>query len=156
MSVTNYKNFIIHDDGNTEHASFMFRDIDGLKQYLGSDTKIIEICSSYGESLEERTKIFKEIIDNYQDYVILTTNCISTLEFPEAEYNDPFGKPEDRDPNKKDINTEAVQVRDEALLLGLGFVDINFYVNYEFSNAFMYANEAAKPYLEYLYGKRSK
>ena len=151
MKLRDYKNFKINDtkEGQT---SFMMADISALKEHIGVDTKLVEICSFYAETEEEKTKIFYELIDEYKDCVILTCDCISTLEFPDKEYNDPFS--EDKTPDKKDIDVDFIKERDKKLLEGLGFVDINFYINYEFKTAYMYANEAAKPFLEYLYGKR--
>lgn len=142
---------MINDSGEKD-TSFMMEDIAALRDHLNLDTKIIHVCSFYAATEEAKAQIFKEVIEQYNDCIILTTDCLSIIEFPEALYNDPFEGV--RDPNKKDIDVPAIKARDKKLLESVGFRDINFYVNYEFKNAYMYQNEVAKPLFDYLDGKR--
>ena len=145
---TNYKGFIIDDTGKS-NGSFMMQDIYNLVCHLKIMNPVIEIVNYDAGNEEEKISIFKEIFEKYKGCIILTTNYISTKEFQEAEYNDPFDKC--KDPNKKDIDVEFVTERNRKLLERLGFVDINFYVQYEFKTAYLLNNnESAKEILKHL------
>ena len=127
--------------------SFMQQDLVSVLIELGIDTKLIDLYNHYSNSKEERINSLKEVIEQNKDYLICTTACISTIEFPESEYYcEEIDRVSEEDKkNKKPIPFKESIKRECEFLESLGFECINEWVGYEFQLAYLYTgNEIGK------------
>ena len=115
--------------------SFMVGDVAGILEELNSDAKIVKLKYQYNENLK------KELDDYFAEHKLdNTVFCIaayvSTKEFPTDEYycgNEGTGK--------KPLPLIEVLERDSKVLKECGFINVNEFIKYENSVAFIYPNE---------------
>lgn len=126
-------------------ASFMIREISSYLLSHNDTAKIVNIYKHVGPEEEQAAKI-REVLDKYKNnnVVICTDAYISDEEFPDAEW---YLK--DAEPGKKPIPVLEVLNRKSKMLESLGFVDVNWYVGYEYKRAFIYPNEAGKKVIDH-------
>lgn len=145
-----FKGWKNEDDINNE--MFMVRDLFGVLTAMGRTDATVIVILNYNGTQEEKAEALKDIIslfDSKDDVVILTWAYVSTKEFTELEYYNQYNKNEDyikesKEANKKPIPYNEIIERESKLLESVGFIDFNFYVNYEFSNAYLYGNSLGK------------
>ena len=128
-------------------ASFMIRDISSYLLLYNDTAKIVNIYKHVGPEREQVAKI-REVLDKYKNnnVVICTDAYISCEEFPVSEW---CLEVRDAEPGKKLLPVKEVVKRESKILESLGFVDVNWYVGYEYKRAFIYPNEAGKKVIEY-------
>lgn len=121
-------------------VDFLQQDIMGFLMYFCKSARLVNIVNHEGTH-EEAEELIKDVIEKYDDEntIIFTTAYISTVEFPEDKYylNTPVF-PEDK--GKKCIPMNEVLDRESKFISSLGFIDVNFYTNYEYKVAFIYGN----------------
>ena len=123
-------------------VDFLCQDIMGFLMSLGKSARLINILNHEGTH-EEVTELIKDAIEKYDDgnTVIFTTAYLSTIEFPREEYYlDMPSLANEKKKGKKPIPMEEVLDRESKFISSLGFVDVNFYTNYEYKIAFIYNN----------------
>lgn len=115
-------------------SSFMTEDIAGVLKELGSDAEIVELKYEYNDNLK---KEFDEYFATHksENAVFCTTAYASIKEFPLDKYY--LGNMGEGD---KPLPLEETLERDSKVLKECGFIDINNFVNYEYSVAFVYPN----------------
>ena len=123
-------------------VEFLQQDIMVFLMYLGKSARLVNIINHDGTH-EEVEELIKEVIEKYDDEntIIFTTAYISTVEFSEEKYYiDMPGITQDMKKGKKRIQMNEVLDRESRFLSSLGFIDVNFYTNYEYKVAFIYGN----------------
>ena len=123
-------------------VDFLHQDIIGFLMHLGKSARLVNIINHEGTH-EEVEELIKDVIEKYDDgdTIIFTTAYISTVEFPrEKYYLDIPGFPENKKKGKKCIPMYEVLNRESEFISSLGFIDVNFYTNYEYKIAFIYGN----------------
>ena len=123
-------------------VDFLHQDIMGFLMYLGKPARLVNIINHEGTH-EEVEELIKDVIEKYDDgdTIIFTTAYISTVEFPrEKYYLDIPGFPENKKKGKKCIPMYEVLDRESEFISSLGFIDVNFYTNYEYKIAYIYDN----------------
>ena len=110
---------------------------------LGMDlekTPLFYICSNEGTQEIKLESLKKALygIDK-ENTVIISDAYVSTIEFPEEKYQ-----------TIDNIPVDKILKRESELLETLGFININFYVQYEYKVAFIYGNELGKQIINYL------
>ena len=123
-------------------VDFLCQDIMGFLMFLGKSARLINILN-HEVTYEEVTELIKDAIEKYdaRDTIIFTTAYISTVEFPrEKYYLDIPGFPENKKKGKKCIPMYEVLDRESEFISSLGFIDVNFYTNYEYKIAYIYDN----------------
>ena len=123
-------------------VDFLHQDIMGFLMYLRKPARLVNIINHEGTH-EEVEELIKDVIEKYDDgnTVIFTTAYISTVEFPrEKYYLDIPGFPENKKKGKKCIPMYEVLDRESEFISSLGFIDVNFYTNYEYKIAYIYDN----------------
>lgn len=138
------------DDETIVHESFMIHDILGILSAMGrNDSTLIFIQNYYGTQ-EEKANSIKEVLslfDNKEDVAILSWAYVSTDEFPEDKYYDQNNICQKMDGirhNKKPIPFDEVIERESKLLEGLDFININKFIGYEYSEAYLYNNSLGR------------
>ena len=142
-------NNMINFDKNIDYTgkvSFLVGDIIGFMKSLNMDdgTYIMNIYNYSGD--ESDFEQVKKMIDDHKDSacIICTTACASMIEFPESDYTlDTIDEP-----NKKLVPLDVVIPRETERLESCGFVDFNFYTQYENQRAMIYPNELGLEILE--------
>ena len=136
------------------NSCFVENDIAYLMDKLNIDKRIIFI-NQYAD-LEEKGDKFtrlKKVLDalnndpEFKDSIILINSYVSCTEYPREEY---YLNESEKDDNKKLLPLNDILKEYEEKFVNLGFVNINNLVEYEYQEAFMYNNEAAKEVLEYI------
>lgn len=124
---------------------FLYQDILGTLLDLNlntQDVRIVNIINHEG-SVEEVTQQIREVIDHYNNdnTVIITSAYISTVEFSRDKYyiDGPYLKEEDKI-GKEEIPVDEILERECNLLYSLGFINVNYYTQYELKEAFIYGN----------------
>ena len=123
-------------------VDFLHQDIMGFLMYLGKPARLVNIINHEGTH-EEVEELIKDVIEKYDDgnTIIFTTAYISTVEFPEEKYYiDIPGIPQEKKKGKKRIPMNEVLDRESKFISSLGFIDVNFYTNYEYKIAYIYDN----------------
>ena len=123
-------------------VDFLHQDIIGFLMHLGKSARLVNIINHEGTH-EEVEELIKDVIEKYDDgdTIIFTTAYISTVEFPrEKYYLDIPGFPENKKEGKKCIPMYEVLDRESEFISSLGFIDVNFYTNYEYKIAYIYDN----------------
>ena len=123
-------------------VDFLHQDIIGFLMHLGKSARLVNIMNHEGTH-EEVEELIKDVIEKYddRDTIIFTTAYISTVEFPrEKYYLDIPGFPENKKKGKKCIPMYEVLDRESEFISSLGFIDVNFYTNYEYKIAYIYDN----------------
>ena len=123
-------------------VDFLHQDIIGFLMHLGKSARLVNIINHEGTH-EEVEELIKDVIEKYDDgdTIIFTTAYISTVEFPrEKYYLDIPGFPENKKKGKKCIPMYEVLDRESEFISSLGFIDVNFYTNYEYKIAYSYGN----------------
>ena len=152
-----YKNW---DENVTDigRESFMVQDVLGLLMRMNrKDTTLVLIQNYYGTK-EEKENAIKELLslfDGKEDVAILTWAYVSTDEFKEDEYYDTESYNKEYikksiEEGKKPIPWDEVIERESKLLESLGFYDINHFVQYEYSKAYLYGNKLGKEVINYI------
>lgn len=123
--------------------SFIENDVAWAMAAIGMDTAKVPLFYIYTNegSEEQKTEAIKSVLYgiNPDNCVIITDAYVSTVEFPEEKYG-----------SIENVPVNKILERESNLLKTLGFIDINFYVQYEFKVAFIYGNENGKKIVEYL------
>lgn len=142
-------------DGN-----FMISDICGAIYYeiIPIISEVTLVCINGYDGLnhnplnqDEKKKIIEYCLDLFKDNnncIICTTAYVSTSEFPETEWEIDPEKAEKY--GKKLIDVESVVERDGKVLQELGFININFYVDYTTKEAYVYGNDLGQIVYNYL------
>ena len=123
-------------------VDFLHQDIIGFLMHLGKSARLVNIINHEGTH-EEVEELIKDVIEKYDDgdTIIFTTAYISTVEFPEEKYYlNTSIFPKDKKNGKKCIQVYEVLDRESKFISSLGFIDVNFYTNYEYKIAFIYGN----------------
>ena len=123
-------------------VDFLHQDIIGFLMHLGKSARLVNIINHEGTH-EEVEELIKDVIEKYDDgnTVIFTTAYISTVEFPEEKYYiDMPGIIQDMKKGKKRVPMNTVLDRESKFISSLGFIDVNFYTNYEYKIAYIYDN----------------
>ena len=123
-------------------VDFLHQDIIGFLMHLGKSARLVNIINHEGTH-EEVEELIKDVIEKYDDgnTIIFTTAYISTVEFPrEKYYLDIPGFPENKKKGKKCIPIDEVLDRESKFISSLGFINVNFYTNYEYKIAYIYDN----------------
>ena len=135
---------------------FLVADIIGTLKHLNcAEGVTIMRIISYEGSMEEKEKGIKDIVemaslmDTWQTpYIVCTDAYISKDEYPESKYvlKSKYGlgqhtvDAEGREP----INVKKALYPYTLMLDGLGFVNTNFYTQYEFKESFIYPATVGK------------
>lgn len=151
LKIKIYKNQYLADSG-----SMMLNDLMGiLTQMPNKEDTVIVLIENYNGTQEEKEEALKEVLDwckEQENVVILTWAYVSTLEFPPNKFYDPHDYKTEVEAaikaGRKPIPFDEVIKRESELLESVGFVDFNFFVNYEFSNAYLYPNKLGKEVIE--------
>ena len=123
-------------------VDFLHQDIMGFLMHLDKSARLVNIINHDGTH-EEVEELIKEVIEKYDDEntIIFTTAYISTVEFPEEKYYiDIPGITQDMKKGKKRVPMYEILARESKFISSLGFIDVNFYTNYEYKIAFIYGN----------------
>ena len=123
-------------------VDFLHQDIIGFLMHLGKSARLVNIINHEGTH-EEVEELIKDVIEKYDDgnTIIFTTAYISTVEFPEEKYYiDVPEIPEDKRKGKKCIPMDEVLDKESEFISSLGFINVNFYTNYEYKIAYIYNN----------------
>ena len=97
-------------------------------------------------------KAAKSILENNEDKVIIVTAAVKEDAFPESKYycSTMFNVTEQEKEGKFDLPFDNILDITCELLVELGFVNINDFIQYEFSVAYIYPNEKGKKVIEYI------
>lgn len=137
---------------------FMVEDVLGaLMRMERTDATVVFIQNYYGTQ-EEKQKYIKDLLslcENQENILILSWAYVSTNEFKEDEYYDQHDFDEDYikesiEAGKKPIPFEDIIERESKMLESIGFVDINDFVGYEFSKAYVYGNSLGNNLVEFI------
>ncbi len=124
-------------------AASMVSDITNTKRDITE--KGIRVVYVFGKgNTEEKSEAIKNICDHYKDdnYIICTAAYVDKDEFPEDMYYDPYTEPPVK--GKEPVPYKEVLERESKMLEGLGFVNINNFVQYETKVAYIYPNALGK------------
>ena len=124
--------------------SLMVMDIIKLMKYINMNDgiKIVNIYNYSGN--ESDFEQVKKIVEQYKDNAIIcTTACASAMEFPNDKYY-----LNEKENGKKCIPIEDILIRETERLESCGFVDFNFFSQYENQRAMIYPNELGNKVLE--------
>lgn len=132
------------DDYDYSNGCFSSNDTLGLLHDIEhpDNTKVLYIAEHVGD-IEDQKKEIKEIVDvfkNAKNWVVISSSYVSVVDFPKEKYYDPQENP-NYDGDKKPVPYDEVIAKQDKMFEELGFVDYNFYVNYENSHAWIYPNE---------------
>ena len=145
ISYFNPKDFVNARDifeKTNKRVDFLHQDIIGFLMYLGKSARLVNIINHEGTH-EEVEELIKDVIEKYDDgnTIIFTTAYISTVEFPEEKYYiDIPGITQDMKKGKKRVPMYEILARESKFISSLGFIDVNFYTNYEYKIAFIYGS----------------
>lgn len=129
---------------------FMINDIIAILQDRNIKAAVIYISNYYGNDKYKKF-MFNKLVDAfkfYNDVVICTSASVFIEDFPETEYYDPNDKNCEDVGDKKPVPFDEEIERQSKIIESAGFVDFNFYVNYEFSKAYIYPNKLGKKILD--------
>lgn len=140
-----YKNW---DNSTIENEMFMVQDVLSMMMCIKRTDVTLVLIEGYNGTQKEKEEAIKEVLslfENKDNVIILTSAYVSTIEFPESEYYNPY----DTDTwlsieGKSPIPFDRVIERESELLESLDFININDYVQYEFSKAYVYGNTLGK------------
>lgn len=132
--------------------SFMLDDIVCLLEVLNLDCRIVNFQVHLGTD-EEKKKAIEDIIKTYNnDTTVICTQAIcSLIEYPDSKYYvKELYRIEDDVKNKEMISIYEIVESSAKLLEDVGFVNINDYVCYEYSEAYIYPNKVSEILINYL------
>ena len=146
------------DENEPIRDTFIVQDVLGILSSIGkSDATFIHITSYLGTQ-EEKVDAIKEVLSAFGDnenVAIATCAYVSMTEFGTDKYYDQNSYNTeyiDRSikAGKKPIPFDEVIERESKLLESLNFYDINHFVEYENSKAYLYGNKLGKEILTYI------
>lgn len=141
---------ITHNTRGNENTKYPFivQDILGILKALGMEEKLFY----FEYAFPINNKGAKAILDVIKDDIIITTAAVKEFAFPESKYycSTMFNEKEQDKEGKFDLPFDNILDITCELLEELGFVNINDFVQYEFSVAYIYPNEKGKKVIEYI------
>lgn len=146
------------DEESLKNESFMIQDVLGILMRMErSNTTVVFIQNYYGTQ-EEKAETIKEVLSllqNKDDVIILTWAYVSTYEFREEEYYNQYDFDKEYrkasiEAGKKEIPFDEVIERESKLLEELGFEDINNFIGYEYSKAYLYNNSLGNEVINFI------
>lgn len=146
------------DEESLNNESFMIGDMLSLLTRMERNDAILVFIQNYYGTQEEKAEAIKEVLSLFEDnknVVILTWSYVSTDEFKEDEYYDQYSfdkeyREKSIEAGKKEIPFDEVVERESKLLEELGFKDINDFIGYEFSKAYLYNNSLGKEMINFI------
>ena len=142
---------------------FMIRDVLGALMLMEREDSTLVYIQNYNGTQEEKEESIKYVLSLFNDKenaVILIQAHVSKVEFPEEKYYDPYDGDEKYIKNsikagKKPIEFDKIIERESKLLESIGFIDINDFVQYEFSKAYLYGNSLGKELANFINNMKS-
>ena len=137
------------DDTTYDFGDMMFLIFDTfglLEETNHKDTPVVFI-QNYNGTQEEKAKTISDFVSLYEgkNVAIVSWAYVSTEEFSEEKYYDPYEAHHEDDISKKiPIPYEEVIERESKLLESVGFININNFCNYEFAKVYIYSNQIGK------------
>lgn len=136
------------DEESLNNELFMIEDMLSLLIRMERNDATVVFIQNYYGTQEEKVKTIKEVLslfENKDNVVILTWAYVSTDEFKEEEYYNQYDFDKDYinesvENGKKPIPFDEVIERESKLLEDIGFIDINDFIGYEYSKAYLYDN----------------
>lgn len=127
--------------------SFIVSDTAELLIKANENSKILHIYTHEG-SIEEQKEAIKEFVDMFKistNWVVITESYVSIYDYPEDEYYDDTNHNEverikNKQDGKKPVPFDKVLSEQDKMFKELGFLDLNFYVNYEYKHAWILDN----------------
>lgn len=146
------------DEESLKNESFMIQDVLGVLMRMERSNSTVVFIQNYYGTQEEKAEAIKDVLslfENKDDVVILTWAYVSTYEFNEEEYYDQYNfdreyLKESIEAGKKEIPFDEVIERESKLLEELGFRDINDFIGYEFSKAYLYNNSLGEEMINFI------
>lgn len=133
---------------------FVLKDVTGAMKDLEM-TDLITVNITHHDGVNDPDWNIKNFISDFlqrnkksdiDKYVIITSAYISTTEFPESEY---YLEDNEAEIGKKQIPFDDVLDRDSNYLESIGFLNINDFVRYKYSRAFIFGNAPGKKIKKY-------
>lgn len=149
------------DEESIKDKPFMIQDVLGaLMRMERTDVTLVYIQNYYGTQ-EEKAEFIKDLVslfENKENVVILSWAYVSTDEFNEEEYYNQYDFDKDYikesiEAGKKPIPFDEVIDRESKLLESVGFIDINNFVGYEYSKAYVYGNKLGNELANFVFDK---
>lgn len=155
-SVINEDDYDIHagvtvfprEDSEYNNYPFIVQDVLGLEKELGMKEELLYLDYSF--------PCYKDMINYYieskKDKVIITDAYVSTIAFPENKYycSACYNVSEEEKIGKFDVPFDEALEISCNFLESLGFININYYVQYQNKVAYIYPNELGKKIIEYI------
>lgn len=138
-----------------KNENFVESNVMGAMEEIGLDVEKVPLFYIYTNEGSKDCKI--STIQNMlygldvENCVLIADAHVSESEFPSERYI--------TEESKNNLIDKVLE-RESQILESLGFIDINFYVKYEFKKAYIYGNENGKRIVEYFksleFGKTPK
>lgn len=154
VKLTNYGKIRYLDEESSEF-SFMESDVIAAAKVVQLDEHELITINLYGGDLRSRVSKLQQTLarmeadNDTNKYIILFNACANKKDYPEDKYfltsnnGSVIGLVKNIE-NKRPLPLDSILAQERVVATQSGFKSINYYVNYEFSEAFIYNNEAGK------------
>ena len=134
-------------------SSFMVQDVLDILKKWNSNAIVINIDAYYGSD-ELKRKMFTDLVSAYKDkddVIIITCAAPFVKDYPDSEFYDEYmNKYMNENINgKKPIPFDEVVANQSKIIESAGFVDFNFYVQYERTKAYIYPNTMGNKIIDF-------